>query len=399
MQPVIDDIQLQDSSLAPDIRSQLLQRSNLFADSAVFVSKLEVTQIQSQINAIEAISTQPQYIQHIRNRDSTPEYPQCHTRGLLMGYDFHLTPDGPRLIEVNTNAGGAFIMHHLLSAITSKVTPCDAETLDAAPDIEQKLLQMLLNEWKLGGRRYAPGRIAIIDQNSESQYLFPDMRLAQCLLEKSGIATVIAAPSDLQIEDGRLLCNEQPVDFIYNRTTDFTLSETENSVLKQALLDDLAVISPNPFHHSIYADKRNPTIWKNAELLNNWGISQNHINALTHLPFTETVHTSDADHLWSRRKHLFFKPTNGFGSRAVYRGNKVTRKVWENISKGDYVAQSMVPPPTRRIEVEGQHTQMKFDVRVYSYRGQWLLGAARVYQGQTTNFRTPGGGLAPLIYI
>lgn len=26
-----------------------------------------------------------------------------------MGYDFHLGEDGPRLIEVNTNAGGAFL--------------------------------------------------------------------------------------------------------------------------------------------------------------------------------------------------------------------------------------------------------------------------------------------------
>lgn len=29
--------------------------------------------------------------------------------GALMGYDFHLGEDGPKLIEVNTNAGGAFL--------------------------------------------------------------------------------------------------------------------------------------------------------------------------------------------------------------------------------------------------------------------------------------------------
>ena len=29
--------------------------------------------------------------------------------GVFMGYDFHLTPQGPRLIEVNTNAGGALL--------------------------------------------------------------------------------------------------------------------------------------------------------------------------------------------------------------------------------------------------------------------------------------------------
>ena len=29
--------------------------------------------------------------------------------GVFMGYDFHLTPAGPKLIEVNTNAGGALV--------------------------------------------------------------------------------------------------------------------------------------------------------------------------------------------------------------------------------------------------------------------------------------------------
>jgi len=39
---------------------------------------------------------------------------------------------------------------------------------------------------------------------------------------------------------------------------------------------------------------------------------------------------------------------------------------------------------------------LKFDLRDYVYDGrvQWL--AARLYQGQTTNFRTPGGGFAPV---
>ena len=36
----------------------------------------------------------------------------------------------------------------------------------------------------------------------------------------------------------------------------------------------------------------------------------------------------------------------------------------------------------------------KFDVRCYVYDSKVQLIAARLYQGQTTNFRTPGGGFA-----
>jgi hypothetical protein len=39
---------------------------------------------------------------------------------------------------------------------------------------------------------------------------------------------------------------------------------------------------------------------------------------------------------------------------------------------------------------------MKFDLRAYAYDGQVQWVAARLYQGQTTNFRTPGGGFAPV---
>ena len=41
----------------------------------------------------------------------------------------------------------------------------------------------------------------------------------------------------------------------------------------------------------------------------------------------------------------------------------------------------------------------KFDVRLYTYDGRGLLAAARLYQGQTTNFQTPGGGFAPVFVI
>jgi hypothetical protein len=43
-------------------------------------------------------------------------------------------------------------------------------------------------------------------------------------------------------------------------------------------------------------------------------------------------------------------------------------------------------------------TALKYDVRCFVYAGKIQLLAARLYQGQTTNFRTPGGGFAPVFY-
>ena len=47
--------------------------------------------------------------------------------------------------------------------------------------------------------------------------------------------------------------------------------------------------------------------------------------------------------------------------------------------------------------VDGERKMLKVDVRLYTYGGSQILAAARLYQGQTTNLRTPGGGFAPIL--
>jgi len=114
------------------------------------------------------------------------------------------------------------------------------------------------------------------------------------------------------------------------------------------------------------------------------------------------VEPAEAQRLWDARRSLFFKPVAGFGGRAAYRGDKLTKRVWQDILAGDYVAQAIVAPGERVIDdpdplAAAQATKaMKYDLRAYTYNGavQWV--AARMYQGQTTNFRTPGGGFAPV---
>jgi hypothetical protein len=114
------------------------------------------------------------------------------------------------------------------------------------------------------------------------------------------------------------------------------------------------------------------------------------------IPRTVVVTRTASYDLWARRSKLFFKPGTGFGSKAAYRGDKVTRRVWADILDADYVAQDMVPPSTRTVSINGEIHSLKADLRNYTYDGQVQLVAARIYQGQTTNFRTPGGGFAPV---
>ena len=85
------------------------------------------------------------------------------------------------------------------------------------------------------------------------------------------------------------------------------------------------------------------------------------------------------------------------GSKAAYRGAKLTKRVWSEIVEGGYVAQRFTPPSTRKVRLETDIVELKVDVRLYTYAGEILLRAARLYHGQATNMRTPGGGFSPIL--
>ncbi|MFK7915867.1 MAG: hypothetical protein AB8B93_18285, partial [Pseudomonadales bacterium] len=190
---------------------------------------------------------------------------------------------------------------------------------------------------------------------------------------------------------------------VYNRLTDFYFEAPAQRVLKRAHDAQLAVVSPAPEHHASYADKRNLGLLAPA-CLAAFGASTEQIAALADVPQTMTVTQAAADQLWAERKGLFFKPHAGFGSRAVYRGSKLTRKVWQQMLGANYLAQPLVEPgrralPSEQQAVSGESRPLKFDVRLYTYRGEALLTTARLYRGQTTNFRTAGGGFAPVVRL
>ena len=167
------------------------------------------------------------------------------------------------------------------------------------------------------------------------------------------------------------------------------------AALSAAYRDGSVVVTPSPYTYALLAAKRNLTLLSDPAALEAVGLSADMRLRLAGVPRTVLVTPDNADFLWRSRKDMFFKPFSGHGSKAVYRGDKVTKGVWAEIARGGYVAQAFAAPGHRMIEIDGAPASRKMDVRLYTYDGKMLLSAARLYQGQTTNFRTPGGGLCP----
>lgn len=253
---------------------------------------------------------------------------------------------------------------------------------------------MFRNEWRLARGAAPLTSVAIVDEQPETQYLYPEFLLAQALFEQAGIAAHIVDPSVLQARDDGLYFGESKIDLVYNRLTDFALAQ--HAALAQACRAGLAVVTPHPSCHARYADKRNLARLTDAEGLRALGANEADIATLqAGIPLTRVVQADMEATLWAERKQWFFKPNSGFGSKGAYRGEKLTRRVFGEIMHGDYVAQKLAPPGERSVCVDdAEPVPLKFDVRCYVYDGQVQLVAARLYQGQTTNFRTPGGGFA-----
>jgi len=84
----------------------------------------------------------------------------------------------------------------------------------------------------------------------------------------------------------------------------------------------------------------------------------------------------------------------------VYRGDKISRRKLEEIAAaGGFVAQRRVEPGRIEVQTDEGPRRMKFDVRAYAYRDEVLLLGARVYEGQVTNLRTPGGGFSAICVV
>lgn len=379
-----------------------LQQSHphLFAATPVFVPQEAIHQMHQAVLAIESVTRLPAYQRQVLAWASKCAQPNFGPAGVFMGYDFHHTPAGPKLIEVNTNAGGAFLNAVLVRAQSAC---CPQARMHAnpwnAPDFDAAVGHMFQQEWALQGRSGKPQRIALVDDEPAAQYLYPEFILARQLLQRQGFQTLIAEASALHYTDGRLFYQDEPIDLIYNRLVDFSFQEPRHAALRLAYLDGAVVVTPNPHLHALFADKRNLSLLSQPSQRTAWGIDSALTQALEAVLHTEVVSEQNAAALWSARKTLFFKPAGGHGSKAVYRGDKLTRGVWSQILQGNYVAQEFSPPGERRIKLDGILATRKIDFRLYAYQGQILLVAARLYQGQTTNFRTPGGGFAPVFTI
>jgi hypothetical protein len=359
---------------------------NLLSPFQITLPRSCLDKVQNFVKVAFEMRQQPTYM-----RQLTLENPQMTlfdpgNNGIMMSYDFHIQKTGEmKLIEINTNA--AFLgMSEALYPAHSAPAPIKGFKLnDLKKCIEQELI--------LNGHDTKLPSVAIVDDQPSQQRLYSEFLLFQALFHSWGWNCEIL---DYREDLSRF-------DFIYNRLTDFYLTEPQSKALLDLFKSKKTCLSPHPLEYFLLADKNRLIDWQKPGFLENYISDQMTIEFFKSLlPKSELINDQNEEHIWAQRKNSFFKPLQAFGAKQTYKGSSISRGHFSNLVKPkgqeQFIAQEYVPAGIENFDTPQGPQEFKFDVRFYAYQDQLQSVVARIYQGQVTNLKTPLGGFAPVLW-
>lgn len=306
----------------------------------------------------------------LKDQYSIYNLPVPHNEGVCTSYDFHWTTENElKLIEINTNAAFLALGTELYDFHKKKSSFSTADIVD-----------MFSNEAQLCGR--ALKTLTITDEDPQNQRLYIEFLLYQKIMEQRGIKTEIKDISEIN--------SDESSDLIYNRYTDFYLNDPiKSKAIHESYLAGKINLSPNPYEYFLLADKQRMIDWQH----------QTDLPVPKSLLKTYDLGIAEREMIWSERKKLFFKPKNSFGSKQAYKGAAVSHKTFDDFYGPSMLAQEYAQPAEVDVLVGTEKLKMKYDLRCYAYQGKLQIVIARLYQGQTTNLKTTGGGFTIVKFI
>jgi len=282
----------------------------------------------------------------------------------MIGVDFHVTSEGPKLIEVNSNAGG-----FVPAAVWAHRN--DPEHLE---HVLSSFSSMFSDEYAAYSGNGSLRSCAIVDECPQNQFTSYDFSMTQDVLQASGVECDI-----LDVHDNYSQC-----DLVYNRSCDFYFKSTLAQELKSFYLEDSVCVLPNPYAFSRVSDKRALLI------IRDFMESYPHRLPALESVFLPCMDIGEFEQSGLRRAGWFFKPAMLYGGEGVFRGRKISMVKFRELLNQEFIVQAEALPG--KIDFRGE--SFKFDVRVFVYRHQVMDLSVRVYQGRLTNFRTVNGGYA-----
>lgn len=361
--------------LFPELSGVQVSWEHLISPLELKLPKSVLTTAQAAIDAFYRVSHTPAFAAAL-----SPVPVGVHSGGhdsVLMTYDFHTNEDGQCfLVEINTNGAG-----FLLSSVMQIVKLGQAaESFKPLLDLRQSFVR----ELELSKRSADRPHVAIVDENLQEQKMYPEFLMYKNWFEAQGWSAELVELRDFV-----------KADLVYNRATDFYLESEAAAALREAHLQNIACVTPNPHEYWLLADKERLIQFGSDSFWREIGGSIEDRAAISNvlIPTFEKSQLGSPEQIWEQRRSLFFKPKRSHGGKSVYRGESVSRKVFERLMQEDILIQKF--QPAQKFPTDDDRSVLnnwKFDLRFFVYQNQIQMAVARSYQGQVTNFASPLGG-------
>jgi len=336
---------------------------------------------------------------------------------LLSRLDAFLGPDGPRFIEINSDAPAGFGYGDRMAEVfadlplfqdLSRRHPVRYEPSTPA------LMDAVVWAWQSRQRRQGDPVIAIVDWAEVKTR--PDQEIVAARFEARGYECRLADPRRMEVAGGRLLADGRPVDIVYRRAVLSELLEREDQVrpFLQAYRDGLALFV-NSLRCRLSEDKAFLAILTDEAYASLMSAEEAELVRRV-LPWTRRVaerrtlrdgrEVDLVPHVIEDRARLVLKPAHGYGGRSVLLGDETPPEEWERAVQtalGEpWVVQERVPIPEEVFPVlmDGElvTAPLKVNVNPFYVEGADVGAVARASLSSVVNV-SAGGGSVPTFVV
>jgi uncharacterized circularly permuted ATP-grasp superfamily protein len=334
---------------------------------------------------------------------------------VLSRLDAFLTPDGPRFIEINSDAPAGFGYSDAMAAVFRQLPVFRAFAQERPVSYEpsdQALVDAVVGEWRRRAGSVKP-RIAIVDWADVKTRADQEI-LCRAFVDR-GFDCVLADPRDMSFREGRLLAPSGLIDLVYRRAVLSELVAREDDVRAfLAAYESGLVPFVNTFRCRLSEDKAFFAILTDeafSDLLT--ADERAFVDAL--VPWTRKVgerHTKragrDVDlvpHILENQAGLVLKPAHGYGGKAVFVGDETEPAVWEEAVRSaldaPWVVQERVIIPEEVFPVfdDGDlaFASLKVNTNPFYVRGARSGAVTRCSRSSIINVSAGGGSIPTFV--
>jgi hypothetical protein len=335
---------------------------------------------------------------------------------VLSRLDAFVTPDGPRFIEINSDAPAGFGYGDRMARLVRELPAFRAFAREVPVDYlpsDEGLVRAVAARWRATGGTGRP-RIAIADWAEVKTR--PDQEILREAFAARGFDCVLSDPREMDVAGGRLHAGGTPVDLVYRRAVLSEIVQREDDVrpflgayrhrlcpfvnsFRCRLSEDkafFAILTDEAFAHLLSEDERAlvaaalPWTRRVAERRTLKGGRE-----IDLVPF-----------VIENRGSLVLKPTHEYGGRSVFLGSETAPAEWEAAVRAaleaPWVVQERVLIPEEPYPVfEGgalDFVSLKVNANPFFVAGQPVGAVTRASRSSVINV-SAGGGSVPTFVV